>query len=48
MKDNLQQIVFHCRVTFSHSCDTKILKIHLELSKLQTVEVYMHDRHETN
>ena len=47
MKDKPQHVLYLCRVTYFHSFDTYILKIHREISKLQAVEVYIHHRHAT-
>ena len=46
MKDKQQFQFFLRRVTYS--CDTYILKIRLELSKLQAVEAHMHHLHATS
>ena len=47
MKDRPQHIFFLCRVTYFHSFDTYILKIHREISELQAVEVHIHHGHAT-
>ena len=40
-------LVFICRVTYFHSFDTYILKMHREIRKLQAVKLHMHHGYAT-